>query len=79
MIVSFSSSEERLLYIGDTVIHPLHLSHPDWLPIFDIHPEEAANSKRRVFDLAAAEHAWVVREHFPLFPSLGHVIKKGGG
>jgi glyoxylase-like metal-dependent hydrolase (beta-lactamase superfamily II) len=79
MVVSFSSNGERLLYIGDTVLHPLHLSHPDWLPIFDIHPEEAANSKRRVFDLAAAEHAWVVGQHFPPFPSLGHVIKGGSG
>ena len=79
MVVSVSSGDEQLLYIGDTVIYPLHLEHPDWTPIYDILPEEAAASKRRIFDCAAAEKAWVIGQHFPPFPSLGHVIKKGKG
>jgi glyoxylase-like metal-dependent hydrolase (beta-lactamase superfamily II) len=33
MVVSVCSGDERLLYIGDTVLHPLHLEHPDWIPI----------------------------------------------
>jgi glyoxylase-like metal-dependent hydrolase (beta-lactamase superfamily II) len=79
MVVSFSSGGERLLYIGDTVLYPLHLEHPDWLPIYDIIPEKAATSKRLIFDLAAEEGAWVIGQHFPPFPSLGHVVKKGEG
>jgi glyoxylase-like metal-dependent hydrolase (beta-lactamase superfamily II) len=79
IVVSFVSAEEQLLYTGDTVLHPLHLEHPHWLPIFDILPGEAAPSKRRVFDMAAASRAWVIAQHFPPFPSLGHVIKKGEG
>jgi glyoxylase-like metal-dependent hydrolase (beta-lactamase superfamily II) len=77
--VSVSSGGERLLYISDTAFHPLHLEHPDWLPIYDIVPEKAKVSKRAIFDLAAAEQAWVIGQHFPPFPSLGHVVKKGKG
>jgi glyoxylase-like metal-dependent hydrolase (beta-lactamase superfamily II) len=79
MAVSVSSGGERLLYIGDTVLHPLHLEHPDWLPIYDILPDKAAPSKRRIFDLAAEEQSWVMGQHFPPFPSLGHVIKREDG
>jgi glyoxylase-like metal-dependent hydrolase (beta-lactamase superfamily II) len=79
IVVSFSSGGERLLYIGDTVLYPLHLEHPGWLPIYDIIPEKAATSKRLIFDLAAEERVWVIGQHFPPFPSLGHVVKKGGG
>ncbi len=79
MVVSVSSAGERLLYVGDTVLHPLHLEHPDWLPIYDILPEEAAASKRRIFDGAAADQALVMGQHFPPFPSLGHVVKAGEG
>ena len=79
MVVSFASDGERLLYVGDTVLHPLHLEHPDWLPVFDILPESAADSKRRIFDLVASTQCWVMGQQFPPFPSLGHVLKKDIG
>ena len=79
MVVSASSGDEQLLYIGDTVLHPLHLEHPDWTPIYDIMPEKAAASKRRIFDRAAFDKALVIGQHFPPFPSLGYVVKKGEG
>ena len=79
MVVEVSSAGKRLLYTGDTVLHPLHLEHPDWTPIYDILPERAAASKRRIFDLAAEEKALVIGQHFPPFPSLGHVVKMGEG
>lgn len=76
MVVSFSAQGERLLYTGDTVLHPLHLEHPDWLPVFDTLPELAAASKARIFDLASSTRCWVMGQQFPPFPSLGHVIKQ---
>ena len=77
--MSFSSGDEQLLYIGDYVLHPLHLEHPDWLPVYDILPEKAAASKLRISDYAADEQAWVIGQHFPPFPSLGHIVKQGEG
>jgi len=79
MVVSISSGGEQLLYIGDTVLHPLHLEHPDWTPVYDILSEQAAASKRRIFDRAAEEKALVIGQHFPPFPSLGSVVKLGKG
>ena len=55
----------------------MHLEYPDWTPIYDILPEKAASSKRRMFDLAAKEGTWVIGQHFIPFPSLGHVVRKG--
>jgi glyoxylase-like metal-dependent hydrolase (beta-lactamase superfamily II) len=79
VVVQVASADQRLYYIGDTVLYPLHLEHPDWLPIYDILPELAAASKRAIFDRAAEEHALVLGQHFPPFPSLGHVVKRGAG
>jgi len=79
MVASISSGDEHLLYIGDTVLYPLHLEHPDWVPIYDIVPEHAAVSKRQIFDRAAEEKSLVIGQHFPPFPSLGTVVKRGRG
>lgn len=76
MVVSFKSEGEQLLYTGDTVLHPLHLERPDWLPIYDILPELASLSKSHIFDLAAATKSLVLGQHFPPFPNLGYVVKK---
>ncbi len=78
-VVSFHSAGETLTYIADTVIQPLHLAQPGWLPVYDILPEKAAQSKRQVFDQAAAEQSLVLGQHFPPFPSLGRVSKQDSG
>jgi glyoxylase-like metal-dependent hydrolase (beta-lactamase superfamily II) len=77
--LSVASDGERLLHISDAVLYPLHLEHPEWTPVFDMLPEQAAASKRRIFDLAAEEDALVFAHHFPPFPSLGHVRKAEQG
>jgi glyoxylase-like metal-dependent hydrolase (beta-lactamase superfamily II) len=77
--LSIASDGERLLHISDVVLSPLHLEHPDWMPVFDILPEAAAASKRRIFDRAAEEQALVFAHHFPPFPNLGRVQKHGAG
>ena len=79
MAVSFASEGARLLCAGDTVLHPLHLEHPDWLPSFDVLPGPAAASKQRIFDLAASTGSLVLGQHLPPFPNLGHVVKTGNG
>ncbi|MGA2614525.1 MAG: MBL fold metallo-hydrolase [Spirochaetia bacterium] len=79
MITQLSSGREKLLYIGDAVLSPLHLEHPAWLPIYDIEPEPAAVSKRFVFDYAASQDCLVVGQHFPPFPSLGRVSQRREG
>lgn len=79
LVVEVSSGGKLLLYIGDTVLHPLHLEHPEWFSIYDLQPEAAGVSRRRIFDLAATEKALVMGQHFSPFPSLGTVVKNGKG
>lgn len=76
--LSVSSGGDHLLCASDTVLSPIHLEKPDWLSVFDFEPEKAAATKRKIFDLAAAEKSMVFAFHFP-FPSLGYIIKNGNG
>ncbi|MBN2001242.1 MBL fold metallo-hydrolase [candidate division KSB1 bacterium] len=79
VVISFSSGGEQLYYVADTVLYPLHLEHPDWLSVYDILPEKAELSKKKIFDLVAEKNVLVIAQHFVPFPSLGTVVKKGNG
>ncbi len=78
MVLAISSGSERLLYIADAALHPVHLEQPDWYPAFDLAPDKAMATRRQLLDRASAEKALVIACHFP-FPGLGHVIQKGEG
>lgn len=77
--LSVSSENEQLLHIADVVLHPLHFEHPDWIPILDLAPDNAASSKRRTADLAIEQDALVFAHHFAPFPSLGRMRKLDSG
>jgi len=66
--LAITSEGERLLHVSDAALHPLQLEHPEWTPAFDLLPEQASTSKRRIFGLAAEEDTLVFAHHFP--PSL---------
>ncbi len=44
MAVSITSHGRELLYIGDAILHPVHMEHPEWNAIVDVIPEEAEAS-----------------------------------
>jgi hypothetical protein len=71
-------SDGTFTYSDQSFLSPIHLEKPDWRPVFDFEPEQAATTKRKIFDKAAAEKSMVFAFHFP-FPSLGYVNKKGNG
>jgi len=75
MAVAVSSGGEKLLYSGDTAIHPIHLEYPDWSASFDFSAEQAVATRRQLLDRAAREESLVLAFHFP-FPPLGHVLPK---
>jgi glyoxylase-like metal-dependent hydrolase (beta-lactamase superfamily II) len=76
MAVAVSTLKEQLLYSSDAVLHPLHLEKPEWRNVFDLDENEAALTRRRLFDRAKADDAKVLAYHFP-FPSLGHISSAG--
>ena len=77
--LAVTSAGAKLLHVADVVLYPLHLEYPRWVPGFDIAPQDAAESKRRIFDQAAEEQALVFAHHFPPFPNLGRVARQGEG
>jgi glyoxylase-like metal-dependent hydrolase (beta-lactamase superfamily II) len=78
MALAISSRGEELLYISDTVLHPIHLEQPEWCAAVDFAPDQVTATRRRIFNRAVAEEALVLAFHFP-FPGLGHIVQKGEG
>jgi glyoxylase-like metal-dependent hydrolase (beta-lactamase superfamily II) len=73
------SQGKRLLLWGDCAHHEVaSLARPDWHALFDMDKEQGAATRKRIYDMAAADHLPVAGYHMS-FPSLGFVEKKGGG
>jgi hypothetical protein len=47
-VIDVVSAGQRLLYGSDTILHPIHAEHPDWLTVFDIEPEPTTSTRHRV-------------------------------
>jgi glyoxylase-like metal-dependent hydrolase (beta-lactamase superfamily II) len=74
-----ASGSQRLLVQSDvTNIPELFLRNPDWQVVFDVYPVQAAQTRRKFYDMASAEKALIAGFHFS-FPALGHVEKDGTG
>jgi glyoxylase-like metal-dependent hydrolase (beta-lactamase superfamily II) len=77
MAVSFISEGEALFFVGDAIVFPFLIEHPEIVPVFDIIPGLANQTKRKLCDNLAERKALVLAQHFWPFPSLGHIIRKG--
>jgi glyoxylase-like metal-dependent hydrolase (beta-lactamase superfamily II) len=74
-----ASGSARILVQSDvTNIPQFFLRNPDWHVAYDIDPTKAVATRRKFYDMAAAEKALIAGFHFP-FPSLGYVEKDGAG
>jgi glyoxylase-like metal-dependent hydrolase (beta-lactamase superfamily II) len=76
--LSITSAGEQLLYLVDTVLHPIHIEHPQWVAAFDFDPDQTIATRRRLLQRAADEKALVLAYHFPA-PGLGTVVAQGDG
>lgn len=76
MALSINSEGEQLLYLVDTVLHPIHMEHPDWTAAVDLLPEQTVATRRRLLARAVEERAQVFVFHFPA-PGLGRVAAQG--
>lgn len=77
--ISFAvtSQGETLLVTADTMTHPfISFEHPDWWPRTDIDSKMAEKSRRKLLEMAAADHHITLVYHLS-FPGLGNVARKG--
>lgn len=77
--VVVADGPDTLLVWGD-VVHSaaLQFARPDWAIAFDTDPDQAVETRRRVFDMAAADRLRIAGMHLP-FPGVGHVERAADG
>jgi glyoxylase-like metal-dependent hydrolase (beta-lactamase superfamily II) len=73
------SGHESLLIWGDLVhLASIQVPRPDAALVFDVDPQAACATRRRMFDRAAADKLKVAGAHLD-FPGFGMIVRKGTG
>jgi hypothetical protein len=75
-----ASGNSKVLIQADITagVATLFLRNPDWQFLFDTDKPLAVQTRRKIYDMAAAEKMVVQGYHFP-FPAIAHVEKSGNG
>jgi glyoxylase-like metal-dependent hydrolase (beta-lactamase superfamily II) len=72
-----ASGGDSVLFVADITNNPmLFVRNPEWQAMFDMNPEEAVATRRRILDRAAAEKQRLFFFHAP-FPGIATVVKTG--
>jgi hypothetical protein len=61
-----------------TNVPSLFARNPDWAVLFDMNPEMARQSRRKIFDMLVKEKMITGGFHFP-FPAFGSITPSGNG
>lgn len=73
-----TSGSEQMIVWSDTTNHPaLFVRNPGWHAVFDMDPQAAEATRRRMLDMVANDRLLVAGYHFP-FPAVGHIAQRGG-
>lgn len=78
MSLLIESGEERLLYTGDIIAHPIHLEEPSWYIAADVDPAQALQSRHTLLSEAARNRWRLFVYHFP-FPGLFRLLHTSEG
>ena len=74
-----SSGASELIVAGDVAITPaLFVTNPGWHIVFDADPEQAEQTRRRLFDRVVADGVAIAGYHFG-FPNAGYMRRDGAG
>lgn len=74
-----SSGNQQMLFVGDITNHPgIFARRPEWQAIFDMDPQMAIATRKKILDRAATDKIRVSFYHAP-FPATGFVVKDGAG
>jgi glyoxylase-like metal-dependent hydrolase (beta-lactamase superfamily II) len=79
LAVLIGSGRDQLLHFADAAHHhALSFAHPDWRFAFDADAALAVETRKKLFDRAAADRLRLFGTHMP-FPALGRVKKATTG
>lgn len=76
--ILIESGNEKLIFSGDALVHPLFVEHPEWAFANDTNPETATESRKYLAEIAVKENALVMSYHFE-FPCLGRIVETDNG
>lgn len=77
MSVLVESAGEALLIAGDAVSHAdVSFERPEWHGGFDMDPDQAAQTRKRLLDMAATDRIALSGYHLP-FPGVGYAARHG--
>ena len=79
MSIHITSNDTHLLFLADVALHPIHVEYPNWISQMDADPKQTALTRQKMFQWAVDQDALVLAFHFPPFPSLGRIVRKGDG
>ncbi len=74
-VLKIESSDQKLIHLADTLLHPLMMGNRALYYSFDIEPEQAIETKERLLEWCVSEKALVFATHFP-FPGLGTIQRR---
>jgi glyoxylase-like metal-dependent hydrolase (beta-lactamase superfamily II) len=74
-----TSGNQSMLFVADLTNHPaLFVRNPDWSAVFDMDPDMARATRRKILDMAASDRSQLSFYHAP-FPATGFITKAGNG
>ncbi len=77
--IEIASGDSAMMFVADITNNPLVFArHPEWQAIFDMDPQDAIDTRKRLLDRAAADKLRLSFFHAP-FPATGYVIKTSSG
>jgi glyoxylase-like metal-dependent hydrolase (beta-lactamase superfamily II) len=78
-LFTVKSEGQSFAYVADiTNVPSLFARNPDWAVLFDMNPEMARQSRRKIFDMLVKEKMIAGGFHFP-FPAFGSITPSGNG
>lgn len=79
MVYMLESGDKQLLIFADTANHYVwSLAHPEWEVRFDFDKAQAAQTRKTVLGMLAADRVPFIGYHMP-FPAVGYVENRGDG
>lgn len=73
-----ASEGKHALLLGDVAHHPVHVEHPEWVPIIDQDRPASIASRKKMWALAVEKDALITAPHMPIV-TLGRVRPRGDG
>ena len=75
--VRISSGGQQALILGDVVVHPAQVTEAEWQFAFDMDPEVAVTTRKRILGQMELEGVTGLQCHFPN-PGFGLVARTSG-